>query len=322
MVLVGVRPGVERSMLIGSLLPSVSSRSQILQAAQGSEPQQRIAYTLASLSDALSFSGYICWWAWASKESWEWNPSITKKLEWTRQCGVGGEGGSGDSISPVKHISHWLQCSVFSDVSFPMEEDLGERGGGKLARGKTCLSGCEQYIGSCPSHVLKVCHERWNHLAHFTIFRMASRLDKARQHVQVNWSEAGQWLLGNMQRRWGHYSRKMLRRPLLPKRRARSWTTIKWTASSENAYDAQARLRIICSLSHAAILTPLQTFILHIFVQHLFNEERKTKKTCFLRGGSKLSWNTAHVQKRTCNAELEEFPPSKHTHGFSTQTKK
>lgn len=119
----------------------------------------------------------------------------------------------------------------------------------------------------------------------------------------------------------GSLFKKNAKEAFIPKRRARSWTTIKWTASSENAY-AQARLRIIRSLSHATILTPLQTFILHIFVQHLFNEEKKTKKTCFLWGGSKLSWNTAHVQKRTCNVELEEFPPSKHTHGFSTQTKK
>lgn len=40
------------------------------------------------------------------RKSLEWNPSISKKLELTRQCGVGGEGESGDSISTVKHISH------------------------------------------------------------------------------------------------------------------------------------------------------------------------------------------------------------------------
>lgn len=42
----------------------------------------------------------------AERESLEWNPSISKKLGLTRQCGVGGEEGSGDSISAVKHISH------------------------------------------------------------------------------------------------------------------------------------------------------------------------------------------------------------------------
>lgn len=77
--------------------------------------------------------------AMSYKESLEWNPSLSKKSELTHQLGMGGEGGSGKGISHVQRISHWLQCPIHSDVSFPRQEALGERGGGELARGKKHL---------------------------------------------------------------------------------------------------------------------------------------------------------------------------------------
>lgn len=43
-------------MLIGSLLPWMSSKSQTLQAAQGTQPQQKTAYTQARLSWCSFFS--------------------------------------------------------------------------------------------------------------------------------------------------------------------------------------------------------------------------------------------------------------------------
>lgn len=47
----------------------------------------------------LYFPGCLCSGEWASRESLEWNLSIREKWELTHRCGVGGAGGSGDSIS-------------------------------------------------------------------------------------------------------------------------------------------------------------------------------------------------------------------------------
>lgn len=54
------------------------------------------------IPDALSFPGCFCWWAWASKGSLEWNPSVREKLELTHQCGRVKEGVRTASPSPCQ----------------------------------------------------------------------------------------------------------------------------------------------------------------------------------------------------------------------------
>lgn len=128
--------------------------------------------------------------AWSANQALVRNRSWHSNVEWVGKAEVGTA-----LTLRVEHLSHSLRHPVFFDVSFPIDDVLCERGGGKLARGKKKrLDGCEQWIGSWPGNVLKVCPERWSHLAHLTSFRMASGPDKARQHVQGNSSQARPWL--------------------------------------------------------------------------------------------------------------------------------
>ena len=103
----GFRSQVERKTLLGSLLlwwVLGVTFSKLLKAA--SDRYQRIALTQASLPWCSFFSWMCVLMGVSNKESLEWKPSISKKSELIHQCGVGGEGGSGDRVAHVKHISH------------------------------------------------------------------------------------------------------------------------------------------------------------------------------------------------------------------------
>lgn len=172
--------------------------------------------------------------AMSYKESLEWNPSLSKKSELTHQLGMGGEGGSGKGISHVQRISHWLQCPIHSDVSFPRQEALGERGGGELARGKKTSRAVSRKLARAQA-VSSRCATRdditWLILPSWGWCQDLTKLGNTYQETHLRHSNGAEGAL-RMQPRWGPYSRKYAQEAFLPPAELGRGTT-KWAALRE-----------------------------------------------------------------------------------------
>ena len=164
-------------------------------------------------------------------------------------------------------------------MAFPRQEVLCERGGRELAHGKKM----SQAVSSKLAHSQAVssrCATR-NEITWLILPSSGwcqDRTNPGNTYKETNLRHSN----GARQPRWGPYSEeKLLRRPLLQKGEWGHGPT-KWVASSETHIWWPDRTKTSMPLQHAIILAPLQTIILHIFVQHLFTEVRGEKN--FLRG--------------------------------------